>query len=69
MFYKVAHNRGEKGQQNTRYHLGDVERTLHVIAVLPPVSLGRLLHHAETVLLKGSTCRMKDRIETLQPSS
>ncbi len=33
-------------------------------SILTSAILDRLLHHAETVLVEGKSCRMKDRIET-----
>ena len=68
MFYKVAHNRGKMPAKHalaSGRRRGNLARHSSITSAV----LDRLLHHAETVLLKGSTYRMKDRIETLQPSS
>ncbi len=37
---------------------------LSVDSTITSVALDRLLHHGETVLIEGSSFRMKDRIET-----
>jgi DNA replication protein DnaC len=36
-------------------------------STLASALLDRLLHHAETVLIEGKSCRMKEQIEVLDP--